>query len=431
LAPHERPAVFVVITSYRMDLAVTGPVYDALFTEAGAYGAPVTIVAAVTDAGEMRFLEARLAAAAPGPRVQLVLMRQAGTGKRDAMAEALRAAARRAPRPRDVVVLMDGDSLLTPGSLAKCAALFVAQPDLGALTTDNFGIVKGNDWVKEWYDLRFATRHVHMSSVALGRRLLVLTGRFSMFRADVAVSPPFIAFLQNDWVDHWRHGRFKFLTGDDKSTWFFTLAQGWRMLYAADVKTGCFESLPDPRFTVGSTKLMFRWFGNMLRSNGRAVALGPRRVGLMTWVSLVDQRVAMWTALCGPFFCILSALTRTPYYLAAYAAWVVASRLVAGLATGLVRRRLSPYYPVLLYYTQVYGALLKIYVSFRLDRQSWTRQGIGSARAGGAAAFWNRYYTAFAAVAFLAVMAVVGGALPVPGWRTLGLLAGGKAGGWP
>jgi glycosyltransferase Alg8 len=31
-------------------------------------------------------------------------------------------------------------------------------------------------------------------------------------------------------------------------------------------------------------------------------------------------------------------------------------------------------YPFLLYYNQLYGALLKTYVLFRLDRQSWTRQ---------------------------------------------------------
>ena len=41
-----------------------------------------------------------------------------------------------------------------------------------------------------------------------------------------------------------------------------------------------------------------------------------------------------------------------------------------------MRPTISGLYPPLLYYSQIYGALLKTWVLFRLDRQRWTRQSI-------------------------------------------------------
>ena len=41
------------------------------------------------------------------------------------------------------------------------------------------------------------------------------------------------------------------------------------------------------------------------------------------------------------------------------------------LASG---HRIGPAYPLILYYNQIVGALVKVYVFFRLDQQSWTRQ---------------------------------------------------------
>ena len=42
------------------------------------------------------------------------------------------------------------------------------------------------------------------------------------------------------------------------------------------------------------------------------------------------------------------------------------------------RYEISWRYPFLLYYGQVIGALVKTYVLFRMDQQSWTRQKIDS-----------------------------------------------------
>src|SRR3546814_17241852 len=81
--------------------------------------------------------------------------------------------------------------------------------------------------MSEWHKLRFAQRHLNMCSMALTRRVLTLTGRMSLFRVGIVTDPRFIDDVQNDALDHWRLGRFKFLTGDDKSSWFSLMRLGW------------------------------------------------------------------------------------------------------------------------------------------------------------------------------------------------------------
>ena len=143
-----------------------------------------------------------------------------------------------------------------------------------------------------------------------------------------------------------------------------------------DVQVLTIEQPPAPDLLRASTALMLRWFGNMLRASGRCLALGPGRVGWFVWWCLVDQRVSMWTPLVGPVAAILLGVAVTPAFLYAYLLWVMATRLLQSLLLLTVRPTISGLYPPLLYYSQVYGALLKTWVLFRLDRQRWTRQNI-------------------------------------------------------
>ncbi len=85
----------------------------------------------------------------------------------------------------------------------------------------------------------------------------------------------------------------------------------------------------------------------------------------------------MWTPLVGPVAAILLALTVSPGFLYAYLLWVMATRLLQSLLLLTVRPTIDGLYPPLLYFSQVYGALIKTWVLFRLDRQGWTRQNIG------------------------------------------------------
>src|SRR3546814_18414753 len=54
---------------------------------------------------------------------------------------------------------------------------------------------------------------------------------------------------------------------------------------------------------------MFRWYGNSLRQNGRALGLGPSRLGWFTYYVLLDQRILMWTGLLGLALAIAASIT--------------------------------------------------------------------------------------------------------------------------
>ncbi len=73
-----------------------------------------------------------------------------------------------------------------------------------------------------------------MQSHALSDRVLTLTGRFSVFRATHIVSHEFIRLQEADFLEHWLWGRFRFLSGDDKSTWYTLLRHGVKMTYVPD-----------------------------------------------------------------------------------------------------------------------------------------------------------------------------------------------------
>ena len=94
--------------------------------------------------------------------------------------------------------------------------------------------------MRAWHRLRFAQRHLLMSSLALSGRLITLTGRMSAYQAAVATDPCFIDLIQHDRLDHWRHGHLPLLTGEDKSAAYWLLARNRRTLY---VRTyGCSRS---------------------------------------------------------------------------------------------------------------------------------------------------------------------------------------------
>ncbi len=400
-----RPRVFVVITSYRIPSDTTLACYRSVFQEAERYGGEVVVVASLVESADERFVKTLFRRLELPERVRLVLLRLSGRGKRRALATALRAVVRHRPKPTDAVVVMDGDALFSPGTLARCLPFFDLFPELGGLTTDEEVVWRRGSLFEIWQRLRFAQRHLTMSSLALSRRLLTMTGRMSIFRASIATDPDFIRVIEQDRLEHWRLGRVPLLTGEDKSTWFWLLERGFAMLYVPDVRVWTLEDPPARSFLRSSTQLMLRWFGNMLRGGRKALALGPRRVGTFVWWTLVDQRVAMWTPLIGPTAALLLGLAVSPVYLHVYAIWVLITRLLLSLGLYGIRRRIHGLFPLLLYYNQVYGSFLKTYVLFRLDRQRWTRQNIALAPA----ERWLRWSSAVAhALALAALVVMVG-----------------------
>jgi glycosyltransferase Alg8 len=372
---HDQQAFFLV-TSFRIGTDTTIRVYRAVFEAALAYPGPSTVVASVVEMGDQRLIKSLFQTIVrnQGGRIKLRLVRIAGTGKRDALAFGFRAIADAAPYDDDIVMVIDGDSIVPRDLVSRCAPLLRLNPNVGGLTTDEEAEVQGRPIFQHWYALRFAQRHILMSSMGLARRVLTLTGRMSMLRASIVSNPDFIRQVEVDYVDHWRLGRVKLLTGDDKSTWFWLLKNGYEMLYVPDVVVRTIEELPSENFFEASTTLMVRWFGNMLRTNARAIQLGPRRIGLFTWWSVIDQRISMWTSLTGFVFALLGTLFITPFAGVIYIAWILASRYVLTLLLLTSRDRVSLWYPFLLWYNQVVGSFVKTFIFAHMSRQRWTRQ---------------------------------------------------------
>lgn len=366
--------VYILLTLFRIDTKIAARSIRSVITEAMRCGLKVTIIASVVERQDEHLLETIWQSYRPTDKVALRIVRTAGTGKRTGLAQGFKTISRCLPERDSVTIVMDGDTVLLPGTLKKCLPFFKFNPRLGALTTDEISELNGAQVMKEWHNLRFAQRHLLMSSISLSRRVMTLTGRMSMFRTRIITDPAFIRHMVNDKLDHWRLGRFKFLTGDDKSTLYWVMRKGWQQLYIPDVQVLTMEDPPHKKFIVASTSLMRRWFGNMLRTNGRILDLGISRMPFFVWWSFLDQRISMWTTLAGPVFAAMLSAQYGMIFFAYYLVWVGFVRWIMSLMLLSARNELSWRYPFLLYYNQVYGAMLKTWVMFRLDVQSWTRQ---------------------------------------------------------
>ncbi len=309
-------------------------------------------------------------------------MRQNVPGKRVALGLALRAMSRHGIRGDIPIVFMDGDTILAPGTLARCLPIFHLRPDVHALTTFERAIVYGHPFMQKWFDLRFAQRHMAMQSHAISDRVLTLTGRMSMIRASQCLDEEFISTIECDALDHWLWGRFRFLSGDDKSTWFVLLKRGAKMLYVPDAVVYTIDRI-EKRFVKRAMQNLLRWSGNMLRNGARAIELGPRVVPPFIWWCLIDQRLAMWTCLVGPVAIVGAAAVLDPLLVLALPVWVL---FIRGLLASLLwyyHGRIDITFPFLLYFNQLSSSVLKIWILFRLPIQRWANRGDQRSYAGG------------------------------------------------
>jgi len=214
----------------------------------------------------------------------------------------------------DLIVFMDGDAVLAPGILRKCCPLFENDPKLQAITTDEEVICYGPKWIQSWLTMRFAQRRIAMQSHSMANKVLTLTGRMSVFRANHLTRHKFIRMLEADHLHHWLWGTFRFLSGDDKSTWYYMLTQYAKMLYVPDALVYTIEEIEGSGIER-MTQNFRRWSGNMLRNGTRALKLGPNKIGFFIWWCVMDQRIAMWTMLVSPIVAIAATLLHDPYYI--------------------------------------------------------------------------------------------------------------------
>jgi glycosyltransferase Alg8 len=244
-----------------------------------------------------------------------------------------------------------------------------------ALTTYEQAIVNvGPVWMKKWLDMRFSQRDFTMQSYSLSNKVLTLTGRMSIFRGKHLCEQAFIDIIEQDHLTHWLWGDYRFLSGDDKSTWYYLLKEGAQMFYIPDATTITIEYIHDKALSRMKENLR-RWSGNTLRNGARAIALGPRTVGYFIWWCLIDQRCAIWTMLIGHLIIMVLAITKTAGFLLVSLLWIACSRLCVSFILFLYARRIDMSFPFLIYINQVMSTVIKIYILFRLPQQRWTNRG--------------------------------------------------------
>ena len=272
----------------------------------------------------------------------------------------------------DVIVFMDGDSILGEGCVQKCAALMVADPELQAVTTDEEVVCYGPNWIRTWLTMRFAQRRIAMMSHALSNKVLTLTGRMSVFRARHLRSLKLIRLLEADHLDNWLWGNFRFLSGDDKSTWYYMLTQDAKMLYVPDAMAYTVEYI-EGNGIDRMVQNFRRWSGNMLRNGTRALLLGPRKIGFFIWWCILDQRIAMWTMLVSPLLAMMTSTLYAPTYLITYVIWISMSRMMLALVLycympRVIERSLRALFQP----TDQRGR--EGYCPFRLSKQRWSNR---------------------------------------------------------
>lgn len=366
--------IHVQMTTFREHREISEAVIRALVREIRDAGVPATIWLGSSEASDEQKIAKHLKLVGQDCDITLRIIRQNQPGKRVAIALILRAMSRAGLGKDDIVIFMDGDFVPSAGMVRKCFPLFALDPELHALTTDEHVLVKGPGWMQSWLNMRFAQRRLAMQSHALSQRVLTLTGRFSVFRATHIISHEFIRLQEADFLEHWLWGRFRFLSGDDKSTWYTLLKYGVKMTYVPDA-TGVTIEVVDGSGYVRMKENLRRWSGNMLRNGWRAIMLGPSRMPFFIWWCCVDQRLAMWTTLMSPLLAFAGAFKTGPVFLASYLVYLAISRGLLAFVLWIYAREVDITYVWTLAANQKLNAQVKVYMMWRLAKQKWTNRG--------------------------------------------------------
>lgn len=370
-----------MMTTYKEHRNITEMVVRSIVREVTGSGVPGTIWLGSSDRYDEDIISNFLRREAADVDITLRIIRQNVSGKRAAIGLVLRAMNRLPVLDDDLVIFMDGDFVLAEGAVSRCMPLFKVYPDLQACTTDEEVICIGPRWIEMWLQMRFSQRRLAMQSHALSGRVLTLTGRMSVFRAKHVKKLEFIRLLEADHLDNWLWGNFRFLSGDDKSTWFFMLKSGARMCYVPDALGYTIEVI-DGSGMERMVQNFRRWSGNMLRNGSRAIALGPRAMPFFIWWCLIDQRLSMWTMLVSPVLAISAAFLVGFDYLVSYVIFIAVSRLLLSLILCTYSRRVELNYTWILYLNQLINASVKVYCIYRLSKQKWSNRGNQSSESG-------------------------------------------------
>lgn len=365
--------LYFIIPSYKEEPWVSAEVFSSLLADIGSLPCQTTLIVSTGSDYEDGVIQGIYDAHPKKKSVRIIIQRQS-RGKRVAMGHALRAVARlynEHPQEESLTVFMDGDSVVPFGTLKNTLPFFAIRKNLGALTTNEIAYIDSeSNLYKDWFSLKFAQRHILFQSQSLSKRVLTLTGRFSVFRTSATVSEDFISNIEHDIIIDPLYGKFRFLMGDDKSSWYNMMKEGWDMLYLPDVTVYSLESRDGDFFEL-SRSLPYRWYGNTLRNNARARKL--KNQPLFIRYLFYDQLALMWTSLVGISAAVLLSLFVNIVYLPLYLSWAIFVRVLQmGIFTYTGHRVSMRTLPLMLY-TQWVGAFVKIKAYFYLADQKWAK----------------------------------------------------------
>lgn len=367
--------LFFMMTTFKELPATTEIVLQSIMDACAEVSVPVHLFVGIGAASDEEIIMNYLNGLAIDFPFTVKLVQQKLPGKRFAIGETLRAIVAAGLKQDDPVIFMDGDTFLMPVCLQQCLPFFALFPKLQALTTHEQSIIiNGPAWMKKWLDMRFAQRDFTMRSYSLSGKILALTGRMSIFRGKHLLEPKFIDIVEYDHLEHWLWGKFRFLSGDDKSTWYYLLQHRADMFYVPDALTVTIEHISGNALKRMNDNLR-RWSGNTLRNGARAIALGPKTVGWYIWWCLVDQRIAIWTLPIGLTITCILTLTKTPYMFLASVLWLASSRLLISSMLFYYARRIDMSFPFIVYFNQLMSSIIKIHILFRLPQQRWKNRG--------------------------------------------------------
>ena len=311
--------------------------------------------------------------------VIMQFVQQIGLGKREAMADALNLMKAGFPTGAgNFTLLMDGDTILTPDAIRRSIGEMQADPKTGAVCVNEVPLVEGDRLFVAWRWLRSVQRNQLMSAFALSRRVLVLTGRFSMYRSDILLRKEVINRIRKDFLV--RNDQYiSLLTGDDKTTWLEVLRRGYDLRYLPDAVIYPVEQQDRKKnFVTETIALTTRYSGNMARANLQFDAWRTSRGKLHFQYGLLDQRISMWTSLLTPLVLVLSLLFDSFDIFILFLTYALLIKNLQALALVATGRTYDPYFPYLIFYNQVMSSVVKIFTFAFLHRQKWNNQNITS-----------------------------------------------------
>jgi len=365
----------IIITTYGQKTEEIITVYKNLFVSIDSLNCTTIIVAAVKDDEQISLITDLKQSV--NSKSKIIFLKQKGLGKRDALADIIKELRTYPLKDNSYTVVMDGDVIITPFAIERSLAVLAKNENIFAVTTNEIPIVSGNKIFKIWRKLRSAQRDILMSSFSLSKRVLVLTGRFSVYKSDKILTSATQARMRQDVVFLREYGMLPLLTGDDKTFWLEILRQNGEMLYIPDAYTFPLETLADGKnFISGTWALMTRYNGNMVRANTAFWNEISLKQPLHFLYGILDQRLSPWTSLLAPLlfvFLLFTARFEVALYLLVYIIFV---KNIQALYVWWITGFYHPLSWALIAYNQIAGSILKIIAFSYPHKQNWTNQNI-------------------------------------------------------